>query len=67
MMANRVDPSEAAVLAFGTLHAGSAIHVIAVHSELAGTRIEGSFMRFTSSDSIWMRLSWCMGLEYGCA
>ena len=36
-MANRLDPSEPAVLAFGTLQAGTAINVIAAHSELAGT------------------------------
>ncbi|MEC0369358.1 M20 metallopeptidase family protein [Paenibacillus chibensis] len=37
LMANRVDPAEAAVLAFGTLQAGAAINVIAAHSELTGT------------------------------
>lgn len=37
LMANRVDPSEPAVLAFGTLQAGTAINVIAAHSELTGT------------------------------
>ncbi|GIP29586.1 amidohydrolase [Paenibacillus sp. J23TS9] len=37
LMANRVDPTEAAVLAFGTLQAGSAINVIAAQSELTGT------------------------------
>ncbi|WP_258394677.1 M20/M25/M40 family metallo-hydrolase [Paenibacillus sp. MDMC362] len=37
LMANRLDPSEPAVLAFGTLQAGTAINVIAAHSELAGT------------------------------
>lgn len=37
LMANRVDPAEAAVLAFGTLQAGTAINVIAAHSELTGT------------------------------
>ncbi|MWV44520.1 amidohydrolase [Paenibacillus sp. HJL G12] len=37
LMANKVDPTEAAVLAFGTLQAGTAINVIAAHSELTGT------------------------------
>ena len=37
LMANRVNPAEAAVLAFGTLHAGSAVNVIAADSELRGT------------------------------
>jgi len=37
LMANQIDPSESAVLAFGTLHAGTGINVIAEHSELAGT------------------------------
>lgn len=37
LMANRVDPAEAAVLAFGTLQAGAAINVIAARSELTGT------------------------------
>lgn len=37
MMANRIDPQEAAVLAFGTLQAGTAVNVIAEHSELTGT------------------------------
>ncbi|WP_227793270.1 M20 metallopeptidase family protein [Paenibacillus guangzhouensis] len=37
LMAHKVDPREAAVLAFGTLQAGTAINVIAAHSELAGT------------------------------
>lgn len=37
LMANQIDPSEAAVLAFGTLQAGTAINVIAEHSELTGT------------------------------
>ena len=37
IMANQVNPSEAAVLAFGTLHAGTGINVIAEHSELTGT------------------------------
>ncbi|KAI7246726.1 hypothetical protein KC345_g12034, partial [Hortaea werneckii] len=36
-MANQINPSEAAVLAFGTLRAGTAINVIADHSELTGT------------------------------
>ncbi|MGO4788951.1 hypothetical protein AB4124_16135 [Paenibacillus sp. 2KB_20] len=36
-------------------------------SSAAGIRIGGSCMRFTSPDSIWMKMSWCMGLEYGCA
>ncbi|MDH6368804.1 amidohydrolase [Paenibacillus sp. PastF-3] len=37
LMANRIDPQEAAVLAFGTLQAGTAVNVIAEHSELTGT------------------------------
>lgn len=37
LMANQIDPQEAAVLAFGTLKAGTAINVIAEHSELTGT------------------------------
>lgn len=37
LMANQVDPSEAAVLAFGTLNAGTAINVIAARSMLTGT------------------------------
>lgn len=44
MMANRIDPQEAAVLAFGTLQAGTAFNVIAEHSELTGT-----FRAFTKS------------------
>ncbi|SET26064.1 M20 family metallopeptidase [Paenibacillus sp. NFR01] len=37
LMANQTDPQEAAVLAFGTLHAGTAVNVIAGQSELTGT------------------------------
>lgn len=37
LMANRVNPAEPAVLAFGTLHAGRAVNVIADYSELTGT------------------------------
>ncbi|WP_019912732.1 M20 metallopeptidase family protein [Paenibacillus sp. HW567] len=37
LMANQIDPSEAAVLAFGTLNAGTAINVIAESSVLTGT------------------------------
>ncbi|MBP1992207.1 M20 metallopeptidase family protein [Paenibacillus eucommiae] len=37
MMASEVNPVEPAVLAFGTVHAGSAVNVIADRSELAGT------------------------------
>lgn len=37
LMANQIDPQEAAVLAFGTLQAGTAVNVIADHSELTGT------------------------------
>lgn len=44
LMANGINPSEAAVLAFGTLQAGTAINVIAEHSELTGT-----FRAFTKS------------------
>jgi amidohydrolase len=44
LIANGINPSEAAVLAFGTLRAGTAINVIAEHSELTGT-----FRAFTKS------------------
>ncbi|MNB77704.1 putative hydrolase YxeP [compost metagenome] len=37
LMANQIDPQEAAVLAFGTVRAGTAVNVIAEHSELTGT------------------------------
>ncbi len=37
LMANQIDPQEAAVLAFGTVRAGTAVNVIAEHSELSGT------------------------------
>ncbi|WP_232381045.1 M20 metallopeptidase family protein [Paenibacillus tianjinensis] len=37
MMANQTDPQEAAVLAFGTVNAGTAVNVIAERSELTGT------------------------------
>ncbi|CAK4852169.1 unnamed protein product [Aphanomyces euteiches] len=37
MMANEVNPAEAAVLAFGSIHAGTVPNVIADRSELAGT------------------------------
>lgn len=37
MMANEVNPAEAAVLAFGSIHAGTVPNVIADCSELAGT------------------------------
>jgi len=37
LMAGRIDPAEAAVLAFGTLHAGTVTNAIAERSELAGT------------------------------
>ncbi|OKP97277.1 M20 family metallopeptidase [Paenibacillus sp. P46E] len=37
LMANRIDPQEAAVLAFGTLNAGTAVNVIAERSVLTGT------------------------------
>jgi amidohydrolase len=47
LMANQINPSEAAVLAFGTLRAGTAINVIAEHSELTGTF--RAFSKFTVS------------------
>jgi amidohydrolase len=37
LMAHQIDPREAAVLAFGTVNAGTAVNVIAEHSVLTGT------------------------------
>lgn len=41
--------------------------LVPLDSSAAGIRIGESCMRYTSPDSIQMRMSWCMGCEYGYA